>query len=122
MKVFGKTLIYAIFNISLIVMSSVNLVNADSGACDKDASKYCPVFKGSDPRKYYCLKQVETQLSPGCKEEVGKYDGSQNEYIQDCVADFHKFCSTIVPGEGRLKKCLKEHSKELTFECKKRLG
>jgi hypothetical protein len=36
-----------------------------------------------------------------------------------CKADIEKFCAKVEKGEGRILKCLEEHSKELSAECKK---
>jgi hypothetical protein len=35
-----------------------------------------------------------------------------------CVADVKRLCGDVKPGQGRIQKCLKEHSDELSQECK----
>lgn len=35
-----------------------------------------------------------------------------------CKGDIEKFCAKVEKGQGRILKCLREHSKELTAECK----
>lgn len=39
-----------------------------------------------------------------------------------CKADMEKFCKGVEPGEGRHKKCLKEHEAELSEGCKQMAG
>jgi len=34
-----------------------------------------------------------------------------------CSADAEKFCRDVDPGQGRLRKCLKKHKKELAPAC-----
>lgn len=35
-----------------------------------------------------------------------------------CQADVQRFCSGVQPGGGRLGKCLKEHARELSPQCR----
>jgi Cysteine rich repeat. len=36
-----------------------------------------------------------------------------------CEADYQKFCSSVVPGGGRIVECLSKHLDELSPACKK---
>jgi hypothetical protein len=36
-----------------------------------------------------------------------------------CNADIEKFCANVEKGQGRIMKCLQEHSKDLSADCKK---
>lgn len=36
-----------------------------------------------------------------------------------CKEDISKLCSTVKPGEGRMRDCLKENKDKLSEECKK---
>lgn len=89
--------------------------------CDADAKKYCPVYQGKDPRKLYCLQKVSSQVSYACRKEIGKIGGSETEFVAECEADYNRLCAEVVPGEGRIVACLRQHSKEVSFECRKNL-
>ncbi|HVW57291.1 MAG TPA: cysteine rich repeat-containing protein [Rhizobiaceae bacterium] len=36
-----------------------------------------------------------------------------------CRADYRKFCTGVMPGRGRLIKCLSKHTNDLTPDCQK---
>ena len=40
---------------------------------------------------------------------------------QACKPDIRAFCSTVAPGEGRIKACMKAHLPELSEPCKEAL-
>lgn len=38
-----------------------------------------------------------------------------------CRSDIHRLCAGIVPGEGRIKRCLKRHKEDMSVGCAKAL-
>ncbi len=36
-----------------------------------------------------------------------------------CEADFQKFCEGVIPGGGRIMKCLEQHKEQLSPACLK---
>jgi hypothetical protein len=38
-----------------------------------------------------------------------------------CRSDVHRLCAGIVPGEGRIERCLKRHKEEMSVGCAKAL-
>ena len=36
-----------------------------------------------------------------------------------CQSDIKKYCSDVVPGNGRVAQCMKKHASELSYGCKK---
>lgn len=40
---------------------------------------------------------------------------------QACEADYHRFCATVVPGDGRIVRCLTDRDKDLAPDCRSAL-
>ena len=49
-------------------------------------------------------------------------DASAGQKERPCADDVAKLCKGMQEGEGRIAKCLKEHSNELSPGCKKDIG
>ena len=41
------------------------------------------------------------------------------EAQQACTGDMEKFCKDVKPGGGRILKCLREHTQDLSSACRK---
>jgi hypothetical protein len=91
-------------------------------ACADDVAKYCKDIKPGGGRLARCLKQNENQLSPACKSSIEESKKRVKEAHQACEADVQKFCKDVKPGGGNIIKCLKEHEKELSSECKAKMS
>jgi hypothetical protein len=37
---------------------------------------------------------------------------------QACEADYHRHCAAVVPGGGRILRCLLDHDRELAPDCR----
>lgn len=110
--------LFSIFTIGLLsIFCQVNAAQAD--ACEKDRAKYCPQYGPKDPERLYCLRTVESQISSNCKASLKNIKGSVSDFIDECTADYQKFCTATPRGQGRVIECLRDHSKELDFECRK---
>jgi len=46
---------------------------------------------------------------------------TQRAVLHACRPDMRAFCSTVAPGEGRIKACMKAHLPELSEPCKEAL-
>lgn len=90
--------------------------------CERDRAKFCALSHPDDPARLYCLKSVEVQLSGGCKSYIRNIKGTTQDFIDECEADYHRLCTQTPAGKGRILECLRSHSKELDFECRKRVN
>ncbi|MFC0242110.1 cysteine rich repeat-containing protein [Rhodopseudomonas telluris] len=49
-------------------------------------------------------------------------DASRGAAREACKPDYQKFCSTVTPGGGRIKKCLADNFASLSDACKQVVG
>ncbi|PNV73626.1 hypothetical protein BES34_017060 [Leptospira inadai serovar Lyme] len=68
-----------------------------------------------------CLKRDESQLSSACKQQLSSLVEEFKTKMESCKEDRAKFCRWVVPGGGRIIKCLKEHETAISISCKKTL-
>jgi hypothetical protein len=96
-------------------------IPAAKGPCADDVAKYCKDVKPGDGRIARCLKENEKQLSPACKSSIEESKKRIKDAHQACEADAQKFCKDVKPGQGRIVKCLREHEKDLSPQCKAKM-
>ncbi len=73
-----------------------------------------------------CLTENKASIkSPDCSKEVFNFERMEVQdfrndiaLAESCKADADKHCANVKPGEGRMHKCLREHSKELSEACR----
>lgn len=94
---------------------------AAQGPCAGDIAKYCKDVKPGGGRLAKCLKDNEKQLSPACKASIEESKKRVKEAHQACADDVQNHCKDVKPGQGRIVRCLKEHEKELSPECRAKL-
>lgn len=90
--------------------------------CEPDRAKYCWGNAPDDPRRLYCLKSVESQISSPCRASLKNIKGTAYDFIEECTEDYQKFCREVPQGKGRILECLRSNSKKLDFECRKQVN
>lgn len=103
-------------------MTGTHAWAARENPCSKDITKFCKDVKRGGGRIADCLKKHESDLSAACKDRVAKKEEKREksrELSQACKDDTAKLCKDVKPGGGRILKCLKEHTSELSAQCKK---
>jgi hypothetical protein len=116
MRLTSIIIILALFN----VFSRLSYAQVDP--CEKDRAKFCAQYGAKDPLRLYCLKSIESQITPACKASLRNIKGTDTDFIEECTPDYHKFCTATPKGQGRVLECLRGHSKELDFECRKKVN
>jgi hypothetical protein len=89
--------------------------------CAADAEKLCKDVQPGEGRVAKCLKEHSNELSPACKDNIGKMKEKVQEFEQACKEDATKLCKDVKPGGGRILQCLKQHESELSATCKEKM-
>jgi hypothetical protein len=110
----------------LVLLSLSIMVAADAYAednlCKKDIAKFCKNVDPGEGRLLKCLKLSEEDLTPPCKKQLAQIEKAVEEVQIACADDYAIFCSSQLPGQGRIAACLEKNQKILTPKCKKNLG
>jgi len=91
------------------------------GPCIEDIQKYCKDVKPGEGRLLKCLKEHEKDVALACKEKVADAKEMLRGISEACTDDIYKLCGDVKPGEGRIRKCVREHRDELSTACREKL-
>lgn len=91
--------------------------------CDKDIARFCSNISPGKGRIAKCLKENESQLSPGCRmqhlEEVAE---ALRQTSEVCSDDSVRFCGSFLQKQDEgLLKCLKINAPALSPDCRAKL-
>lgn len=90
--------------------------------CAEEIARHCKEVKPGGGRILNCLEEHQKELSDSCRK---KLEGSKERLMeaqQACTGDMEKFCKDVQPGGGRILRCLREHTQELSSACRKIAG
>jgi cysteine rich repeat protein len=90
--------------------------------CMDELEKFCKDVQPGEGRIIKCLQEHDRDLSAVCRDKVQSILNRLEDAKQACAPDIGKFCPNVVPGGGRLIKCLTPHFEELTPACKEKAG
>jgi hypothetical protein len=107
--------------LSLSIMAAADAY-AEDNPCKKDIAKFCRNIEPGDGRILRCLTLSEKDLTPPCKNQLTQIEKAVEEVQTACADDYAIFCSSLLPGQGRIAACLEKNKKILTPKCKKNLG
>ena len=108
-----------VFAFFLLCAGAVDRVSAaeDKLPCAEEIAKHCKEVKPGGGRILSCLDEHQKELSDSCRKKLEESKKKLMEAQQACTGDMEKFCKDVQPGEGRILKCLREHSQELSIVC-----
>jgi hypothetical protein len=120
MKIFAKCLVLAL----LLATPSVAATTPkdEQKPCMDELEKFCKEVRPGEGRIIKCLQEHDRELSSVCRDKVRSVMKKLEEAKQACAPDIGKFCADVVPGEGRLIKCMSPHFEELTPACREKAG
>jgi hypothetical protein len=90
--------------------------------CAGEIAKFCKDVKPGGGLILNCLHEHEKKLSVSCGEKLEEWKKRLMEAQQACAGDVKNFCKDVQPGGGRVLKCLREHTKELSSACRQITG
>jgi hypothetical protein len=100
---------------------AVAVANAEDYPCKKDVAKFCKDIKPGDGQILRCLTLYENELTPPCKKNLAQINKALEEVQKACADDYAIFCSSVLPGQGRIAACLEKNKKVLTTKCNSNL-
>lgn len=113
----------------LLVIGGLSMVSAAQaeekeghGACRADVQKLCKEVQPGGGRIAACLKQHESEISPGCRKRMAEGRKEVKEFAEACKADVETLCKGVQSGQGRIMRCLSEHSDKLTDACRAKIS
>ena len=115
-----------IYVLILVLLGLCIMVSAGAYAeynpCEKDMAKFCKNIEPGEGRILQCLRLFEEELTPPCKEHLAQIEKAVEEVQSACADDYALFCSSLLPGQGRIAECLEKNQEILTPKCKKNLA
>lgn len=94
----------------------------DYGACKGDLGRYCAKVKPGANRLSECLRANEKKLAKACRQAMKDHHAKMEsgpDAAAKCTQDAQDLCPDMMPGDGSLSACLKEHDEELSEPCAK---
>jgi cysteine rich repeat protein len=88
------------------------------GACKQDVEKLCKDVQPGEGRVLACLEEHQSEVSHKCAGNLKQVKQALKQVSAACEPDIEKFCWNTPIGKGGIAKCLKQHSSELTPDCK----
>ncbi|KYG70701.1 cysteine rich repeat-containing protein [Bdellovibrio bacteriovorus] len=103
-----------IFSIEVLAQNNRTLLDP----CVSDLQKYCQNAEPGGGAFLTCLDENKDKLSPECRARNKKLHEMVVELQGACNNDLLKFCDDVSAGGGRMIKCLRDHTTELSNACK----
>lgn len=86
----------------------------DFSACEAEMKRFCPGKKWGDLGVGGCLIEHLWDISSECHERMPAFF----PVVGPCWTDLNRLCRDVVPGKGRLPKCLREKGSSVSAACR----
>ncbi|EMY71121.1 cysteine rich repeat-containing protein [Leptospira vanthielii] len=87
--------------------------------CQNEIATYCQGIKPTKARILQCLKERGKNLSDVCEAGQSALSDTMKSKSQGfCKDDVSEHCRWIIPGGGRILKCLFENESKISNQCK----
>jgi hypothetical protein len=90
----------------------------DVNPCEGDIAKFCKNVERGEGRILRCLTLSEDKLTPACGKQLARIKKAVEEVQNACADDYAIFCSSLLPGQGRIAECLEKNQQIITPKCK----
>ncbi|HMX32850.1 MAG TPA: cysteine rich repeat-containing protein, partial [Leptospiraceae bacterium] len=91
--------------------------------CKVDQDKFCKDIPSPKAKITQCLLEHTNDLSESCKANLKDYvEKMRTQASGACKEDVNQFCKWVIPGGGRILKCLFKNESSLSASCKKILN
>jgi hypothetical protein len=88
------------------------------GACNPDVQKFCSDVQPGQGAVLKCLNSHKADLSPKCAGNVTEVKQTLKQVGNACEPDIETYCWNTPIGQGGIAGCLKQHSADLSPQCK----
>jgi Cysteine rich repeat len=113
--------VFIVVLLSISIMAAVHAYAKDENPCKKDIAKFCKDIEPGEGRILRCLTLFKDDVTPACKKHLARIEKAVEEVQTSCADDYAIFCSSVLPGQGRIAACLEKNEKILTPKCKANL-
>lgn len=111
---------------SLIILFNFGIFSQSENAiltnCKEDLLMFCSTIRSGNLQKIQCLLENESDLSGVCKDTLKSSLNKMKESgSNECKKDVQEYCRWVIPGGGRILKCLLKNESKLSDGCKKKM-
>lgn len=113
-----KLHVWMLVILGITFITAVYAYAEEVNPCEGDITKFCKNVERGEGRILRCLTLSEDKLTPACKKQLVRIKKAVEEVQNACADDYAIFCSSLLPGQGRIAECLEKNQNIITPKCK----